>query len=177
MEVHEFDYGEFVKSRKSVKNFIFQKIDNDDLKDILEYARWTPSLKNTQPWKVNLVVHPTLKRMLADFTVEGGIMENAYANFVIFLDLERSTNRQVDIQAIGALMQTILLGVHSKKLGGMLLSDIVKNKEAVNEIFKLDVKQYELMGVIAVGVIDEKMEEKFKKPRERRFVEEFSETF
>lgn len=177
MELHEFDFSEFVKSRKSVKNFIFQKIDNDVLNEILKCARWTPSLKNSQPWKVNLVVHPTLKRMLADLTVEGGIMENAYANFVIFLDLERSTNRQVDIQAIGALMQNILLTVHSKKLGGMLLSDIVKNKEAVNEMFKLEAKQYELMGVIAVGVIDEQMEEKFKKPRERRFVEEFSEIF
>jgi len=177
MEIQDFDFYEFVKTRKSVKNFIFQKIDNEVLRDILECARWTPSLKNTQPWKVNLVVHPTLKRMIADLTVEGGIMENAYANFVIFLDLERSTNREVDIQAIGALMQNILLAVHSKKLGGMLLSDIVKNKEAVNEMFKLDAKQYELMGVIAVGVIDEQMEEKFKKPRERRFVEEFSETF
>ena len=177
MEVEELNFLEFLQSRKSVKNFIFQKIDNEILREILECARWTPSLKNTQPWKVNLVVHPTLKRMLADLTVEGGIMENAYANFVIFLDLERSTNRQVDIQAIGALIQNILLAVHSKKLGAIILSDIVKNKEAVNEIFKLEVKQFELMGVIAVGVIDEQMEEKFKKPRERRFVEDFSETF
>ncbi len=177
MEVHEFNFLGFLKSRSSVKNFIFQKIENDTLKEILECARWTPSQHNNQPWKVNLVVHPTLKRMLADLTVEGGIMENAYANFVIFLDKERSENRQVDIQAIGALIQNILLAVHSKKLGAMILSDIVKNKEAVNEIFKLDVKQYELMGVIAVGVIDEKMEEKFKKPKERRFIEEFSEIF
>ena len=177
MEVHEFNFTEFLKSRKSVKNFIFQKIDNDTLREIMECARWTPSQHNNQPWKINLVVHPTLKRMLADLTVEGGIMENAYANFVIFLDLERSKNRQVDIQAIGALIQNMLLGIHSKNLGAIVLSDIVKNKEAVCEIFKLDAKQYDLMGVIAVGIIDEQMEEKFKKPRERRFVEDFSETF
>ena len=173
----EFDFVNFVKSRKSVKNFIFQKIDNELIKDILECGRWAPSQSNNQPWKVNTVVHPTLKRMLADLTVEGGIIENAYVNLVIFLDLERSNNRLIDIQAIGALMQNILLGVHSKKLGAMVLSDIIKNKDGVNEIFKLDAKQYDLMGVIAVGVIDEQMEEKFKKPRERRFIEDFSESF
>ena len=177
MEVQEFNFVDFVKSRKSVKNFIFEKIDKEIIREILECARWTPSMNNNQPWKIHVVIHPTLERMLADLTVEGGIMESAHANLVVFLDLERSNDRLIDIQAIGALMQNILLAVHSKKLGAMLLSDIVKNKEAVNEIFKLDVKQYELMGVIAVGVIDEKMEEKFKKPRERRFVEDFSETF
>lgn len=177
MEVHEFNFVEFAKSRKSVKHFVYEKIDNDTVREILECGCWAPSQSNNQPWKVNTVIHPTLKRMLADLTVEGGIIESAYVNLVIFLDLERSKNRLIDIQAIGAFIQNILLSVHSKKLGAMILSDIIKNKDGVNEIFKLDGKQYDLMGVIAIGVIDEQMEEKFKKPRERRFVEDFSESF
>ncbi len=173
----EQDLISLIKSRKSVKNFIYQRIDKEIVREIMECGRWAPSQSNNQPWKVNIVVHPTLKRMLADLTVEGGIIENAFLNLVVFLDKERSNNRLIDIQAIGAFMQNILLGVHAKKLGGVILSDIINNKEPVNEIFKLDIKQYELMGIIAIGVIDEELEEKAKKPRDRRFVEDFSESF
>ena len=176
-KIQESNLIDFVKSRKSVKNFIFEKIDKETIREIIECGRWAPSQSNNQPWKINVVTHPTLKRMLADLTVEGGIIENAYVDLVVFLDLERSNNRLIDIQAIGAFMQNILLGVHSKKLGAILLSDIIKHKEAVNEMFKLDAKQYDVMGIIAIGVIDEQMEKKFKKPRERRFVEDFSESF
>ena len=177
MEVQEFNFVDFVKSRKSVKNFIFEKIDKEIIREILECARWTPSMNNNQPWKIHVVIHPTLKRMLADLTVEGGIMESAHANLVVFLDLERSNDRLIDIQAIGALMQNILLGAHFKKLGAIILSEIVNNKDAVNEIFKLNSEHFELMGVIAIGVIDQQMEEKFKKQRERRLIEDFSESF
>jgi len=177
MESKSSNLIEQVKSRKSVRNFIFQKIENQTLSEIIDCGRWAPSGRNSQPWKVSIVVHPTVKRMIAELSNYGGIMESAYANLVIFLDLERGYDRVKDLQAIGAFIQNILLGVHAKGLGAVWIGEILKNKEKVNEIFKLSAEKFELMAVIAVGVIDNALEEKSKKERTRRNIDEFLEWY
>ncbi|MHA1193053.1 MAG: nitroreductase family protein [Promethearchaeota archaeon] len=158
---------ELIKSRKSIRNFIYEKISNDTIKEILECGRWAPSANNCQPWKVCVVVHPTVKRMLAELSNYGGIIDSAYVNFVIFLDIEKGSERVKDIQALGAFIQNILLGVQSKGLGAVWIDEILKNKDQVNEIFKLPTEKFELMCVIAMGVIDEPMIEKNEKERNR----------
>lgn len=50
-----------------------------------------------------------------------------------------------------------------------------EKKQKINEIFKLSKKSYELMGIIAIGAIDEEVEQiKSKKPIKRRTLEEFT---
>lgn len=164
---------ELIKSRKSIRNFIYQKIDNDTIKELIECGRWAPSGQNNQPWKVCIVVHPTVKRMIAEQSQYGGIIESAYVNFVIFLDLERCYDRTKDLQSIGAFIQNILLAIHAKGLGSVWIGEILKNKENINEIFKLAIDKFELMCVIALGVIDEPMEAKSKEERERRPIDDF----
>ncbi|MHA2287759.1 MAG: nitroreductase family protein [Promethearchaeota archaeon] len=165
----------FIKSRRSVRNFVYKKIDNQTIKEIIDCGRWAPSGRNSQPWKVCIVAHPTVKRMIAELSKYGGIIEAAYLNFVVFLDLERAYDRVKDILAIGAFIQNILLGVHAKGLGAVWIGEILKNKEKVSEIFKYSPEKYELMGVLAVGLIDEALEK--KEERERRPLDEFVEWF
>lgn len=173
MESKTFELINLIKSRRSVRNFIYQKIDNETIKEILECGRWAPSGQNNQPWKVCIVAHPTVKRMIAEQSKYGGIIESAYINLVIFLDLDRGYDRTKDLQAMGAFIQNILLGIHAKGLGGIWIGEILKNKEKINEIFKLPTEKYELMCVITFGIIDEAMEGKSKKERERRPIDEF----
>ncbi|MFX0028042.1 MAG: nitroreductase family protein, partial [Candidatus Hermodarchaeota archaeon] len=126
------------------------------------------------PWRVCIVTHPTVKRMLSELTKYGGIIEDAYANLVVFLDLERGYERTKDIQAIGAFMQNILLGVHAQEeLGAVWIGEILDRKEEVNEIFKFPVEKFELMGIIAIGLKDDAREKARKQSRERRPLEEF----
>ena len=169
----------FIKSRKSVRNFIFQKIYRDKLLDILECGRWAPSGKNNQAWRVNIVIHSSVKRMLSELTKYGGIIESAYANFAVFLDLERCYDRIKDIQSIGAFMQNLLLGAHAVGLGAVWLGEILNNKEKVNEIFKLSKEKFEFMGIIAIGEIDKEMERMKEQLREseRRPVDDFTDWF
>ena len=132
---------------------------------------------NTQPWKVCIVAHPTVKRMIGEQSKYGGIIESAFLNFVIFLDLERGYDRTKDIQAIGGFVQNILLAAHAKGLGAVWIGEILKKKEKVNEIFKLPPNKYELMCVITLGEIDESMEAKQKETRERRPLDDFIDWF
>ncbi|MHA1804954.1 MAG: nitroreductase family protein [Promethearchaeota archaeon] len=164
----------FIKSRKSVRNFIFEKISDQTIRDILECGRWAPSGMNNQPWKVIVVKSPMVKQMLANLTKYGGLIESSYVSIVVFLDLQASYHRVKDIQAIGAFMENILLGVHAMELGAVWVGEILNKKEEVNELFKFNPNKYELMGVIAVGVIDEQKEKMKEEPRVRKMVDEFT---
>ncbi|TXT63940.1 MAG: Nitroreductase [Promethearchaeota archaeon] len=171
------DYIEFITSRKSTRNFIFEEVPREAIENILECGRWAPSGLNNQPWRVCVSQHPSLKKMLAEATEYGGILESAYYNLVIFLDLEKGYNRVKDLQAIGAFMENLLLGAHAMGLGAVWIGEIINNKEQVNEIFKLSPDKYELMGVIAIGAPDEQLETKKEKERTRRPLDEFVEWY
>ena len=175
MESKTNDLLNLIKSRRSVRNFVYKKIDNDTIGAVLECARWAPSGRNSQPWKVSIVSHPTVKRLIAENSKYGGIIESAYLNFVVFLDLERGYDRTKDVLAIGAFIQNMLLAIHAKGLGAVWIGEILKNKEKVSEIFKLSPDKFELMGVITCGLIDEALEK--KEERERRALEEFIDWF
>jgi nitroreductase len=174
-EDHE-KYLEFLKSRKSIRNFVYQKIKKSIIEDILEYARWAPSGQNSQPWKVCAVEHPTVKHMLAENSKYGGIIDSAYYNLVIFLDLEKGYDRTKDLQAIGAFMQNILLAVHAYGLAAVWIGEILKKKEEINKIFKLNPEKFELMGVISIGLPDDSAEKK-EKERSRIPVDQFTDWF
>jgi nitroreductase len=177
MEPKSNELLEFIKSRKSVRTFIHEKIDNATIKEILDCGRWAPSGNNTQPWKVCVVTHPTVKRMLAELSKYESIIESAYVNFVIFLDHEKGYDRVKDIQAIGAFIENILLAVHAKGLGGAWIGEILQKKEQVNEIFKFSKDKYELMALIAVGVIDQPMMNRKSKERQRIDLDDFIEIY
>jgi len=175
MESNTNDLMDLIKSRRSVRNFVYKKIDNQMIKEIIDCGRWAPSGRNSQPWKVCIVSHPTVKRMIAENSKYGGIIESAFLNFVVFLDLERGYDRVKDILAIGAFIQNLLLAVHAKGLGAVWIGEILKNKDKVCEIFKYSPEKYELMGVLTIGLIDESLEKKEK--RERRPLDEFVDWF
>lgn len=178
MELTSNEFIEFIKERKSVRSFVYKTISKDIIGNIIEAARWAPSGNNSQPWKVCIVIHPTLKRMLADLTKYGGTIEEAYVNFVIFLDLERGYDRTKDLQAIGAFIQNMLLAVHAQEdLGAVWIGEIINRKEEVNEIFKFPVEKFELMGVVAMGIVDEAREKSREESRERRSVDEFTDWY
>ena len=81
--------------------------------------------------------------------------------------MEKSEDRTKDLLTIGALIENLLLAIHATpNIGAIWIDEILDQKEEINKIFKLNPEKFELMGVIAFGVINEEIEE-FKK-RERR---------
>ena len=181
MEIQkETDIIEFIKSRRSSKNFIFKRLPQEVIKNILECGRYTLDEKIDLPYRINVITHPTVKLMLAELNSENQeIFETAYCCFVVFLDLERSNARTKDILTVGALIENLLLAIHATpSIGAIWIDKILDNKEDVNKIFKLNPEKFELMGVIAFGVINEEIEE-FKKRdrRERSPISDFTDWY
>jgi len=178
MESKSNDLINLIRSRRSVRNFIYKKIDNQIIREIIDCGRWAPSGQNKQPWKVCIVAHPTVKRMIGEQSKYGGIIESAFLNLVIFYDIERGYDRTKDLQSIGAFIQNILLAAYAKGLGSLWIGEILENKEKINEIFKISPEKFELMAVITIGIVDKAMEEKEEKEdRERRPLDEFIDWF
>ena len=141
---------EAIKTRRSVREFTDEKVDDKTIEKIIDAGRWAPSGLNNQAWRFIIVQNPDTKEALSGLTHYGVIIKNAPVLIVVFLDSEHLYDRTKDVQSIGACIQNMLLAIHSLGLGGVWLGEILKKKEMVNKILEAP-DRYELMAVLAFG--------------------------
>jgi len=141
---------EAIKTRRSIRGFTDENVDDETLTSILEAGRWAPSGLNNQPWHFIIVRNPETKVELSKLTVYGPTIKIAPVLMVIFLDKEHMYHYVKDVQSIGACIQNMLLCIHSIGLGAVWLGEILKNREIVNKILDAPAS-YELMAVVAIG--------------------------
>jgi nitroreductase len=55
-----------VKRVRQTRDYRADPVPDDALRDILDVARWTGSVSNTQPWKFIVVTDPQTKRQMAE---------------------------------------------------------------------------------------------------------------
>jgi len=172
---------EFIKSRRNVKNFEYGKISDQTIRNIVECGQWAPLPKEGyEPWRINVVTHPTVKQMIAenmDFE-NGSIITDANVDFVILRKITEDSNRDDDLVSIGAFIQNMLLFAHSiDNLGAIMINQIKGQSEDILKIFKLTPTRYEPIAIIAMGAIDVEMHNKSKKQEKRASVESIMDVF
>ncbi len=125
---------EVVKTRRSIRRFTTQTVDQETLETILEAARWTQSWANTQCWEIVVIKDPELQISLSKLLSPKNPATLAVANAPITLALcaeekksgfykgEQST-RLGDwlMYDLGLLTQTICLTAHSLGLGTVVV--------------------------------------------------------
>lgn len=146
---------EAIRSRRSIRKFTADAIDEETLRQIIEMGTWAPSGLNNQPWKFVIVRSPSLKDALSRQTKYSHIITGAPVCMGVFLDNSLSYDRVKDIQAVGACIENMLLAIHALGLGAVWLGEILKNREAVEKILEVP-ESCELMAVIALGIPAEK---------------------
>lgn len=139
-----------IRERRSIRQFLDAPLAEDDLRTILEAARWAPSGLNNQPWRFAVVRDAAVREKVARQTRYGEIIRSAPVIIAVFLDLQESYDRTKDCQAVGACLQNMWLALHALGLGGVWIGEILKNREQVREILELPA-HLELMAVMAVG--------------------------
>ena len=60
------DILEIIKTRRSIRHYESQPVEEDKLNTILEAARWAPSWSNTQCWRFIVVRDEAIKSQLAE---------------------------------------------------------------------------------------------------------------
>jgi nitroreductase len=144
-----------IKSRRSVRRFTKQAVDEKLVQEIIEAGACAPSGLNNQPWKFVVVRSPAVKDKLAELTHYRTIIQEAPLCIAVFLDIALSYDRTKDVQAIGACMQNMLLAIHALGLGGVWLGEILKNSEKAKQLLGVS-PALEFMAVVALGFPDEK---------------------
>ena len=137
-------------TRRSVRQYTENLVDQQDVQTILEAGRWAPSGLNNQPWRFAVVRDSKIKNEVAKQTRYREIVRDAPLIIAVFIDNDASYDRTKDCQGIGACLQNMWLATHALGLGGVWLGEILNNKERVGEILEAP-ETYELMAVLAIG--------------------------
>ncbi|MDP8255986.1 MAG: nitroreductase family protein [Candidatus Alcyoniella australis] len=146
-----------ILSRRSIRHFDEQPVDQAALQRILQCARYAPSGMNNQPWRFAVITDREKLRQLAQCTKYAPVLLGARAAIAVFLDSSVSYSHLKDAQAVGACCQNMLLAAHAQGLGAVWLGEILNHAAQVGELLGAPT-QLELMAVIALGHPAEKPE-------------------
>jgi len=130
---------EAIKSRRTIRRFKPNPIDEEKLHMILEAGRWAPSFSNLQPWRFIVIKDQGLKDALDKAARESvlhlGINE---APVVILVCVDRRIDPLHAIETGAAATQNMTLAAHSLGLGAVWIGIWGTEAEAaIQKIFKL----------------------------------------
>ena len=140
-----------IRTRRSVRGFFDQPIDQKIIDKLVEAAIWAPSGKNGQPWKLKIVTDTDVINHLADQSIYGEWMRTAPCIILVFLDQGRSYHYIKDVQSCGAVFQNIALCAHSLGIGSCWIGEILSKAIRIKETLKIKDEPLELMGALALG--------------------------
>lgn len=106
------DVAEAIKSRRSVREFTDEIVNDKALEEIID-AGWALSGLNNQAWRFIVVSDTSSKEKLSGLTHYGSIINNAPVLIAVFLDRNEMYDHTKDVQSIGACIQNMLLAIHS----------------------------------------------------------------
>lgn len=122
-----------IRNRRSIRKFTDQPLSEEQIEQLLEAVRWSPSWANTQAWEVVAVTEPATKQALADILVKNPATKataNAPVVFALAAKLEKSGyyNDQVTTNKgdwfmfdMGLACQNLCLAAHDMGLGSVIV--------------------------------------------------------
>jgi nitroreductase len=79
---------EAITTRRSIRKFVQEPLDQDDLREILRLASLAPSAWNAQTWRFAVVQDPVLKERLREAAYGQAQVTSAPAVIVVYSDME-----------------------------------------------------------------------------------------
>lgn len=81
---------EAISTRRSIRKYVQEPLDQNDLREILRLASLAPSAWNTQTWRFAVVQDPALKERLRDAAYGQLQITSAPAVIVVYSDMENT---------------------------------------------------------------------------------------
>jgi nitroreductase len=167
-----------IKNRRSIRKYKNGEIDNNILRDAINYGIMAPSAHNRQPWVVK-IASTEQKNLIAKALLNktknipghtgpntASIMEEVPNLLVIFIDNQVKENRDHDILSIGAFIENIILYLTDLDIGTLWIANTDNVKDEIKEIIETDL---ECVSCIGVGYKDQE-----PNPRPRKSIEEIT---
>ncbi len=87
------DVFEAIKSRRSIRAYTSDRVSDEDVRVLIDAARWAPSAGNIQPWEFVIVRGAKIKRRLSAAALDQTFIEEAPVVIVVCADEDRSSWR------------------------------------------------------------------------------------
>jgi len=142
---------ECITNRRSVRVFNSKKITTDLLYEIIDNAKWAPSGKNGQPWRVKIISNSEVINHVGLLTPNSPWVSKSPTLLAIYLDKSHSYNYIKDVQAIGAFIQNILLISASLNVSTCWIGEILNYAEDANNMLGINNEELVLMAMVAIG--------------------------
>ena len=159
-----------IRSRRTIRRFKSDPVEDEKLQAILDAGRWAPSFSNLQPWRFIVIKDQKLKNALDKAARESvlhlGINE---APVIILVCVDRRIDPLHAIEAGAAATQNMTLAATSLGLGAGWIGIWGTEAEAsIRKIFKLP-ETVRAVSLLPLGIPDESPE------GQRKPIEEFME--
>ena len=190
--------AEVIRNRRSIRKYKSEKISKELVQEIINLAVWCPSPFNSQPW--NFVVlsreyiqnkkenvgeflykqtEPALEKVFQkkDFSqliVKKFLGAFGHAPYLIgALRSDRIGDTDLEFQraSVHAVIQNILLIAHDKGLGTCWIGVDEESRKVAQEMLGITQEMGELLGLVAIGIPDQRIRDLERKPFNVWFLE------
>ncbi|MBN1314416.1 MAG: nitroreductase family protein [Anaerolineales bacterium] len=143
---------EFLKNRRSIRQYRPDPVPDDLLEQILEAGRWAPSASNRQPWEFVVVRDESVRREVAMqaayYFIRWAHVEQAPVLIVLCGNAGSKIYRQFLHEDIGLaggqmMLQARALGLGTCWLGGL-------DRKAIGDVIKLP-EDVQVVGLLTLG--------------------------
>lgn len=156
MNLTNNEQQDVIFSRRSIRNFIDQKVESEKVDRLIRAAMQAPSAMNQQPWEYIVVEKKDTIEKLANFdNINSTPLGKSTLAIVVLADERRLKVPDAWQQDLGAATQNILLEAATLGLGSVWIgiSTRPEKTESVSTFFELPeyIKPY---SIVAVGYPD-----------------------
>jgi len=136
-----------LKGRRSIRDYKEEKISDEIIKNTLESARYAPTARNAQPWKIGIVRDKKTLLKLSELATHGKFIKDADTCFAVFTEREH----KFFLEDGCAVTMQIILSLWSFGIGSCWIAgDKMEYSEDVRKLMKVPEK-YTLVSLIPAG--------------------------
>ncbi|MBP2133892.1 nitroreductase [Methanomicrobium sp. W14] len=160
-----------IKGRRSVRKYKTDKIDDNIIKETLEAARYAPTARNVQPWKIGVVRNKETLEKISELATYGKFIKTADTCFVVFAEKDHKFR----VEDGSAVTMQILLSLWSFGVGSCWVAgNNMEYSEDVRKLLSVP-DSYVLISLIPAGYPADVTIPSKKERKEIFFNEEYSE--
>lgn len=140
---------EAIIKRRSVRAYQNQPLNQRQIEELIEAARWAPTGANLQPWKFIIVQNEEIKKEIGKYArfyfIKSHHVSEAPALFVCLADTRKSSFSLIDVSMAA---QNIMLRATDLGLGSCFVGAFDEKK--IKEVLKIPDK-FKVVGLITIG--------------------------
>lgn len=106
-------------TRRSIRQYTHQQVDQSDITDIVKAGMYAPSARNQQIWEFVIVTDKNKLAQLSDGLPTAPMAKNAAFAVIVCADQDRATAGEYWEQDCAAAMENMLLACHAKGIGAV----------------------------------------------------------